>query len=153
MKKTVKTEILVMAAAVLAQVKIDKMQDKEKFALIRATRPVKKVAEEYQELRKDALERLKPDDYDALLAKEQAEQEFTPDEADRVRKYNADVEECVNAALAKEVELEFDPLTEDGVLNLSASNPEMPLGTVMELMTLFCDSDKSDESDGADMPE
>lgn len=138
MKKTVKIEILVMAAAVLAQSKIDKMQDKEKFALIRATHPIKRVSEDYAAFRKDALEKLKPEDYDALLAKEKAGQEYTAEESARVRKYNADVQECVGAELAREVEIDLPPLTEEGVVNLSSSNPEMPLGTVMELMTLLC---------------
>lgn len=144
MKKKAKTETVVMAASLLAQLKIDKMEDKEKFALIRATRRLKSVAEDYNAILRDAGERLKPHDFDALAAKEQSGQELTAEEQARVRRYNDDVEKCVRPELDREVELDFEPLTEDGVLNLSASNPEMPLGTVMELMGLLCVGDATE---------
>lgn len=141
MKKKVKTETLVMAAALLAQVNIDKMEAKEKSALIHATYRIRKATEDYNAILKDAGERLKPHDFDALAAKEQSGQELTAEEQARVRTYNGEVRKCVRPELDREVELDFEPLTEDGVLNLSRSNPQMPLGTVMELMSLLCDCD------------
>ncbi len=139
MKKTVKTEKLIAAARVLGTAKIDKMQDKEKYALIRNLRAIKRVTDEYDALMKDASERLKPADFDALAAKEQAGEAYTPEEQATVRKYNADITACMQTELRKDAELTLESLADEAVVRLGSSNPDMPAGTVLELMELLCD--------------
>ena len=138
MKKTVKTGTAVMAVRILANAKIDKMEDNEKFQLIRALRPLKKAAADYDALLEEATTRLRPSDYDALLAKEQAGEKYTPEEEARVRKFNADVAGCMRTEEERDVELDFEPLDEEALVRFGSSNPDLPLGTLSELMDLLC---------------
>lgn len=150
MKKRVKTELAVMAARVLSNVKFDKMEDKEKFALLRALRPMKRVAEDYDGFVKDVSERLKPEEFDRLVAKEQSGQEYTTEESARVRKYNEDVRECLRTEEQKEVDLDFEPLSEEAVMRLAKSNPDMSVGTVSELMDLLVGREEEKKDDAPD---
>lgn len=129
-KKT--TEQIVAAFRLINTAKISKMEDTEKFALIKAVKHLKKVGTDFDDFLKDAQERLKPEDFDKIAAKYQSKDELTADETAALNKYNKDVNECVQGELDKEVELDFEPLSEEALGRFIASNDF----TVAEIMTI-----------------
>lgn len=119
-KKTVND--IVTAYRIVNNAKLGKMEDAEKFALIKAVRQLKKVDTDFQDLLKDAQEKLKPEGFDALAAKLQNKEGLTAEETAALNKYNKDVADCVNDELGKEIELDFTPLSEEALGRLLASN-------------------------------
>lgn len=119
-KKT--TDQVVTAYRLINSARLSKMEDAEKFALIKAARRLKGVSNDFEELLKDAQEKLKPDGFDGIIRKVQAKEELTGVESEKLRKYNTDVQACVQGELEKEVELDFAPLTEEAIGRLIASN-------------------------------
>lgn len=119
---TKRTESIVAAFRIINNAKISKMEDAEKFALIKAVRHLKKVNNEFDEFLKDAQNRLKPEGFDAIAAKYQNKEELTAEENAILSKYNTDVSECVKEELEKDVELPFTPLSEESLGRFIASN-------------------------------
>ncbi len=139
MKKTVKTEKIIAAARVLGAVDTEKMEDKEQILLVPVGFRIKKIAEAYEAYQQEVIEKLRPKDFDALTAKEQAGEAFTPEEQERVRKYNTSVAECLRKEAEKEIELDFEPLSRQAILNLKKGTKGMNFGTMLELMELLCE--------------
>lgn len=123
-KATVKrtTDQIVASYRLINNAKLTKMEDAEKFALIKAARKLKKTATDFEDALKDTQERLKPEGFDAIAGKMQARQDLTPEESAKVGKYNTDVTACLKDELDREVELEFEPLSEDALERFIASN-------------------------------
>lgn len=119
-KKT--TDQIVTAFRLINTAKIGKMEDTEKYAIIKATRKLKKVGTDFDDFLKDAQEKLKPEGFDAIVSKMQAKQELTSAESATLNKYNKDVSDCLADELKKEVELDFEPLSEEALGHLYASN-------------------------------
>lgn len=120
MKKT--TDQIVTAYRLIAAAKLGKMEDAEKFALIKAVRQLKKVAADFDDFLKDAQERLKPEGFDAIAGKMQADKELTPEETAKHIKYQKDISECLKDEVARENELDFEPFSEESLGRLIASN-------------------------------
>lgn len=116
------TNQIVTAFRLINPAKLTKMENTERFALILAIRQLKKVNADFEDFLKDAQERLKPEDFDKIVSKVQAREELTPEESAIINKYNRDVEDCVKDELDKEVELTFEPLSEDALGRFIASN-------------------------------
>lgn len=121
-KKTIKADNVISAYRILNNAKLGKMEDAEKFALIKAVRQLKKVGTDFDDFLKDAQEKLKPENFEAIAGKVQNKEELTPEEAAKLNKYNADVTTCVKDELDKDVELTFAPLSEEAIGRLIASN-------------------------------
>lgn len=121
-KKVVKADNVISAYRIINDAKLGKMEDAEKFALIKAVRQLKKTATDFDDFLKDAQGKLKPDGLETIAAKMQAKEELTPEESAKVSKYNQDVANCVKDELDKDVELTFAPLSEDALGRLIASN-------------------------------
>lgn len=119
-KKT--TDSIVTAFRAVNNAKIGKMEDSEKFAFIKAVRQLKKVASEFDENLKDAQERLKPEGFNAMASKVQSNESLTAEESAALAKYNCDIDACLKEELEKEVELTFEPLSEDAIGRFIASN-------------------------------
>lgn len=119
---TKKTYKIVTAFRLVNNAKISKMEDTEKFALIKAVRQLRKVANEFDDNLKDAQERLKPEGFDAIVEKVQSEKELTAEESASLEKYNKDVTACLKEELDKEIETEFEPLSEEAIGRFIASN-------------------------------
>lgn len=135
MIKTTK-EKAIRAAQVLAGAKLDKTTKETKFAAIRLSAKLKRLADEHDTLVKEAMERLRPADYEALAAKRP--DDYTPEEQETVRRYNDDIRECVEVELAKEIEFDVLPLTEEEVVAIMDSNPDMTAGHAVAIMDAFC---------------
>ena len=135
MIKTTK-EKAIRAAQVLAGAKLDKTTKETKFAVIRLSAKLKRLSDEHDTLVKEAMERLRPADYEALAAKKP--DDYTPQEKETVRRYNDDIRECVEVELAKEIEIDALPLTEEEVVAIMDSNPEMTAGHAVAIMDALC---------------
>lgn len=121
MKKQ-KTESIVAAYRLICEAKLNKMEDSDKFLLIRIARKLKKTATDFNDFLQDAQKKLKPDGFDAITFKIQNKEELTYEENNKVVKYNQDVSECVKDELEKEVELDFEPLSEEAFARFVSSN-------------------------------
>lgn len=135
MIKTTK-EKAIRAAQVLAGAKLDKTTKETKFAVIRLSAKLKRLLDEHDTLVKEAMERLRPADYEALAAKRP--DDYTPEEQETVRRYNDDIRECVEVELAKEIEFDVLPLTEEEVVAIMDSNPDMTAGHAVAIMDALC---------------
>lgn len=138
-KKTFKTEKVLAAYHMLGGAKYGKLSDDDKIKVFKICIALKPTATKYDEASKEAEMKLKPDGYDERLEKAR--------EYDRVRRdKDADAshlamgpeefndfmrevnhyQELVTKALEdeknKEVEVEFEPITEDALLKLMNSN-------------------------------
>lgn len=102
--------------------KLGKMEDAEKFQLIKAVRQLKKVATDFDDFLKDAQEKLKPEGFDAVAGKFQKRAELTHEESEMWNKYQKDISDCLKDEVEKEIELDFEPLNKDAVSRFVASN-------------------------------
>ena len=121
-KKVTKADNVISAYRILNNAKLGKMEDAEKFALIKAVRQLKKVGADFDDFLKDAQEKLKPESIEVIAVKVQGNEVLTPEESAALNKYNQDVSVCVKDELDKDVELTFAPLSEDALGRLVASN-------------------------------
>ena len=136
-KQTIKTEKVLNAYRVLSTAKYSKMADEDKIKVWKIARILKPVADKFEDDSKDAAEKFKPsEDFDEKLQKAQ-EYERTirnteKDSEERAAEYGKFVGEfnayqkLVNDAVKdfanKEVEVEFEKLSEDAFGKLMASN-------------------------------
>lgn len=127
-----KTDNVVAAFRLINTAKISKMEDTEKFDFIKTVKHLKKVGTDFDDFLKDAQERLKPENFDKIAAKYQSKEELTADEMATLNKYNKDVADCVQGELDKEVELDFEPLSEEALGRFIASNDF----TVADIITI-----------------
>ena len=149
-----KTIDVVNAFAALSGAKLSKLEDKEKFALIRAMKALKPIHNDYEDFVKDARQRLKPDDFDARLHeaeqwdathKDMAISDLTPKEKERLKdinRYFADytqqVEECVKDEAQKDVSPDYARLAEGAFGRLLESNPDWTMDRIVLLSDVLC---------------
>ena len=111
---------------VLSGAKLTKMDDADKFLVIKALRVLKPIAESFDAYKRDASERLKPEDIDSIVEKAQKWNELTEEERASINKsliaYNNSVNKCIADELAAEVEVEYQKLSESAFEKLMASN-------------------------------
>lgn len=134
MKTTIKTEKVLQVYQILNTTKYGKLDDADKVKVWKIARQLKPVATQFEDDSKDAAEKLKP--YETFSDDLQKAQEY-----ERLKGVNAqmDIEEyqkfiaafkayneLVNKAVKefadKEVEVEFDTISEDAFAKLMASN-------------------------------
>lgn len=134
--------------AVLNEAKLTKMEDADKFKVIKALRVIKPVAKGYEDFVEEAKNKLKADDHDKMTEKAQAWNkdnqgkkvgELTQEQIDELNtintyfaKYNKRVETCLKEEAEKEVELTFDKLSDEAFGKLVASN-DWTCGQILSL--------------------
>lgn len=116
----------------LKEAKLTKMESKEKFAVIRIMRAVKPVAEEWDAFLSTVDEKLRGEGHEEMVAKiqqwqKEGEQTTLTEEERRevnayIMRYNKERSELLSSELAKEVEVKFEPLTEEAFERLIDSN-------------------------------
>jgi len=138
-KKTLKTSEILNIYNVINTAKYGKMEDADKIKVWKITRSLKPIATKFDEDSKDAAEKFKQDidGFDDKLQKAQeyerlrGEKQPTIDvmtTADyeafiiELKKYNKTVGEAVKEFADKEVEIDFEPISEDAFGKLMASN-------------------------------
>lgn len=145
--KTMKTIDIVNAYNVLNAAKLSKLADADKFTVIRAMRALKPIYTGYEEAVKDAQERLKPEDFDALQKKaadwnathkDKKLTDLTPEERTTLdginaayRDYTSKVEECIRDIAETEKTLDYTRLSQDAFGKLLESNPEWKMQEIL----------------------
>ena len=139
MTKKVKTEKVLGAFNVLNTAKYAKMDDADKIKVWKIARALKPVATKYDEDTKDAAEKLKPEGFDDDLRKAQEYERVTKDKnADasklemgaaeygefikKLKEMNKLVADALKEFADKEVDIDFEPISEDAFTKLMASN-------------------------------
>jgi len=137
-KVTLKASKVQEVYNVLKGAKYGKMADQDKVKVFKAVCKMKSVANDIDGQMKDAAESMKPEGFDEAVVRFNETQDrqragqkdnlpMTPEEAvDFVYKtlnpYNKLIADATKEAGDKEVELEFEPLSEDGLMKLMDSN-------------------------------
>ena len=139
MIKRVKTEKVLGAFNVLNTAKYAKMDDADKIKVWKIARALKPIATKFDEDSKDAAEKLKPEGFDDDLRKAQEYERVTKDkDADasklemgaaeygefikKLKEMNKLVADALKEFANKEVDIDFDPISEDAFTKLMASN-------------------------------
>jgi hypothetical protein len=113
----------------LRSAKLTKMADADKFIVIRNAHNLKKVAEEFDALVQEAVEKLKADGYDERY-KAAAEYERTKQGSQEeyiaflgeAAKLNSDVNACLKEEASKDISGMLTPLSEEAFARLVESN-------------------------------
>jgi len=139
-KQTIKTEKVLAAYRVISTAKYSKMDDGDKVKAWKIARILKPVADKFEDDSKDAAEKFKPsEDFDERLANAQEYERMRRDEnADMTKakmgaaEYGKFVEEfnaykklmddAIKEFADKDVEVEFEKLSEEAFGKLMASN-------------------------------
>lgn len=145
--KDMKVIDIVNAYNVLNAAKLAKMQDADKFTVIRAMRALKPIQTDYEAAVRDAQERLKPEDFDALQKKaadwnathkDKKLTDLTPEERATLdginaayRDYTEKVEQCVRDLAETEKTLDYTRLSQDAFGKLLESNPEWKMQEIL----------------------
>ena len=139
MKKQVRTEEVLKVYNIISTCKYNKMDDADKVKAWKVTRVLKPIATKFDEDSKDAAEKMKPsEDFTERLVMAQdferlrneggdiKESKMGPAEYDAFVKefkdYNKLVNDAVKEFADKEVEIEFEALSDDAFGKLMASN-------------------------------
>lgn len=155
MKQKVKTEKVLAAFNVLNTAKYGKLDDQDKIKVWKIARLLKPIATKFDEESKDAAEKMKPteDFSDRLQKAQQYEQDIRKPDYDaeklpmgpneyrdfieEFKKYQKLVNDAVKEFADKEVELEFEPVSEEVFGKLMASN-DWTMDQVTTLGDMIC---------------
>lgn len=129
---TKKVDNIVSLYNILKEAKLTKLADADKYTIIKILRKLRPTAEKFEEDKKDASERLKPENWEDIIAKAQQWQkdgnETTLTEEDKkeinavIIKYENSVRECIIEELNTEVEVDMPTISEAVFEKLMASN-------------------------------
>jgi hypothetical protein len=139
MTRKIKTEKVLGAFNVLNTAKYAKMDDADKIKVWKIARALKPIATKFDEDSKDAAEKLKPEGFDDDLRKAQEYERVTKDkDADasklemgaseygefikKLKEMNKLVADALKEFADKEVDIDFEPISEDAFTKLMASN-------------------------------
>lgn len=117
---------------VLSEAKLTKVEEADKYSVIKILRKLRPTAESFEAYQKDAQERLKPENWEDVLAKvqqwQQEGEETTLTEEEKreinmaIMTYDRSVNSCIVEELNLEVEVEFKKLSDSAFEKLLASN-------------------------------
>ena len=154
-QKKMKTEDVLKAYQVISTAKYGKLDDADKIKVWKIARSLKPVAEKFREDSEDAQEKMKPmEDFDQQLMKAQEyEREIHKPDCDasklpmgaaqyqefvdEFKAYQKLVNDTIKDFAEKEVEVSFDPISEDAFGKLMASN-DWTLEQVATLGEIIC---------------
>lgn len=113
------------------------------FAIIRATRAFKGVADAQADFEKDVVERLKPENFDTLIAKRNVFDTLPPEEqrevAEALTAFDKAFTECVEPEQKKEVEIDaFEPLSESAIASIAAASDNLTMETLLLVEEVCC---------------
>lgn len=154
MKKNIKTSKVLTVFQIINTAKYTKLEDTDKIKVWKMCRVLKPIATKFEEDSKDAAEKFKADikDFDERLKKAQ-EYETIKQKAEgntpitdkeynefinEFKKYQTLVGKATEEFANKEIEIEFEPLSEDAFGKLMASN-EWNIEQTMIVGDLVCE--------------
>lgn len=127
-----KTSTVIEVYKALKEAKLTKMESKEKFQVIKIMRAIRPVAEEWDAFISTVDEKLRGDGHEEMVAKiqqwqKEGEQTTLTEEERRevnayIMRYNKERSELLSSELAKEVEVAFEPLTDEAFERFIDSN-------------------------------
>ena len=125
MKTTV--DKIVKAYAKLGDVKVTTLEDKEVMKVIRMRKAMRPVSEEFNAFLEDVKTKFKPEGFEDTVRKAQEGWDKMTDSEKRaanelVTGYNRKVDEAVREEADREVEIEFEALSEDSLTKLMKEN-------------------------------
>lgn len=125
MKTTV--DKIVKAYAKLGDVKVTTLEDKEVMKVIRMRKAMRPVSEDFNAFLEDVKTKFKPEGFEETVRKAQEGWDKMSDSEKRaanelVTGYNRKVDEAVKEEADREVEIEFEPLSEDSLTKLMKEN-------------------------------
>lgn len=131
-KNEITTDTVKSVYKLLNDSKLTKMEDKDKFIVIKAVRKFKPIAADFDDFQKDAQEKLKGENFEEMQKKAQQWQKdgdkttLTEDERREINKffneYYKKLEECLKEETEKKHELEYEKLSEDAFGKFISSN-------------------------------
>lgn len=143
MKKNVKTSEITEVYNILSKAKLTKMETQEKFGVVRTLGQLKSAATDFEDFRKEAHERLRPEDFEEIKKKVQAFDSLSEKEKMAVNKavmdYDKAVADCIAEEAEREQEVEVHTLSEDAFGRFMDSNPELQaevLAAVLNFMEI-----------------
>lgn len=107
---------------ILNAAKVAKMNSEDRVAMVRIMRVLKPHYESFIDYQKQITDKLKPEGFDLIAKKLQAEVALTEEERMAVIKLDIECKKPTQEELAKEVELEIKALTDDSMSRLIESN-------------------------------
>ena len=155
MKRKEKASVILSVYNVLSKAKCGKMEDADKIKLWKIARALKPTATQFDDDSKSAAERFQPsDDFPERLQKAQEYERLRNAGEDmekapmgaaeygefvkEFQKYNKLVTDAIREFAEKEVEVEFEKLSEDAFGKLMASN-EWTVEQAMMIGDIICD--------------
>lgn len=145
MKKNLTTRTIVETYRTIADAKVTKMEEAEKFAVVKAVRSLKPVATAFQDFTEEARKKLQPENFDELQDKARRFDSLPDDEKKEVNAsfiaYDEAVRKCVADEMTREHEVELDPLTTEALGRLVASN-DFTVATILQLEDVLCAAEK-----------
>lgn len=125
MKTTV--DKIVKAYAKLGDVKVTTLEDKEVMKVIRMRKAMRPVSEDFNAFLEDVKTKFKPEGFEETVRKAQEGWDKMTDSEKRaanelVTGYNRKVDEAVKEEADREVEIEFEALSEDSLTKLMKEN-------------------------------
>jgi hypothetical protein len=131
-KNEITTDTVKSVYKLLNDSKLTKMEDKDKFIVIKAVRKFKPIAADFEDLKKDVQEKLKGENFEEMQKKalqwneEGGKTTLTEDERKEVNmffyEFNKNVEECLKEERERKHELEYEKLSEDAFGKFISSN-------------------------------
>ena len=140
MKVKVETQKVLLVHRILSSAKYGKLDDADKIKVWKIARVLKPIADKFEDESKDAAEKMKPtedfadrlqkaQEYERIIKEKDSDASKLPmgpaeygDFMKEFQKYNRLVNDAVKEFAEKEVEVEFEPVTEESFGKLMASN-------------------------------
>lgn len=131
-KNEITTDTVKSVYKLLNDSKLTKMEDKDKFIVIKAVRKFKPIAADFEDFKKDVQEKLKGENFEEMQKKalqwneEGDKTTLTEDERKEVNmffyEFNKNMEECLKEETERKHELEYEKLSEDAFGKFISSN-------------------------------
>ena len=152
MRKKTKAENVAQVYDILNAAKYSKLNDDERIALWKITRAMKPVALKLKDDIQDAAQHMKPsDDFDQRLATARQYEQTHRDgkEFDKLskedydafiqewREYSKLVDTAVKEFADEEVEIDIEPIAEETLSRLMASNPDWNMGKTITVSDII----------------
>lgn len=138
-----KKEDIFNSYALLDVAKLTKLEDSDKFVVIKACKAMKPIYEELQSFKQDTLKKLADENHDKMVEVFEEWrsniQEPTDEQKEAIKyvnKYTNNVNECLSEEFNKEVEQTWEKLSEDGLKKFVASN-DWNVQQTISVMGLF----------------
>ena len=154
MKKSVKTVEVFNAYNILSTAKFDKLPDTIKVSVWKIARQLKPVAQGFGDMSRDCAEKMQPtEDFPERLRRWQKYNQLKEESKPTIdvmstaehdafsrefQKYNKLVNEAMKESAESKVELNFEPISEDGLMKLAESNG-WTLGQIVAVGDLICE--------------